>query len=140
MSTLAFFIPDTNTRNRDNEFGPGFYTTDSFKYALEYLRGGGAVMVFKGPDLHSSRLCQPTPQEWNAWVARWLRKELTATDPRVPLQYFTADFIQGPITERGTNAVPRTVPRPGVHQQLVAVSYKGCEVLSKCLEMILFVE
>ena len=52
-STLAFFIPHTSGSNSDNEFGPGFYTTESLLYSLRYLRGGlGATMVFKDQYFH----------------------------------------------------------------------------------------
>ncbi|OQD78441.1 hypothetical protein PENDEC_c001G01312 [Penicillium decumbens] len=135
---LYFFIPEIRRTNFDNEFGPGFYTTDSFKYALRYLSGGGVILVFKDPDVHSTRLWQPSPQDWNAWVARWLHLPLAITEGPAPSQSLTAEFIQGAIS--GERPRGGGLPLPGRHQQLVAVSYKGCEVLSRSLEMIIFVE
>lgn len=138
-STLTFFIPERNSRNVDNEFGPGFYTTDNLEHALEYTRGGGAVMVFKDPDTFTTQLWQPNLQDWNSFVCRWFRLSLTIADQPVPSPYLTADFIKGPISaDRDTGG--RRPPMQGDDKQLVAVSYKGCEALSHSLHSIIFVE
>ena len=71
-STLAFFGPNTSG-NSENDFGPGFYTTQSLSHSLAYLRNGvGAIVVFKDPALARSSVWQPNLQEWKAWVSRWL--------------------------------------------------------------------
>ena len=51
---------ERSSNNADNEFGPGFYTADSLDYALEYVRLGGAIMVFQDPDLHSNAVWEPS--------------------------------------------------------------------------------
>lgn len=139
-STLAFFIPERNNRNSDNEFGPGFYTADSLAYALEYVRGGGAIMVFRDPDLYRTQLWQPSLQDWNFWVARWLRLPLAIADQLIPRRYRTADFIKGAISADQAAVRGRQLPTQSESEQLVAVSYKGCQVLSVSLDMIIFVE
>lgn len=139
-SALAFFIPERNNRNSDNELGPGFHTADSLAYALEYVRGGGAIMVFRDPDLHSTRLWQPSLQDWNSWVARWLRLPLAIADQPIPSQYRTADFIKGAISADQADIGGRRLPTQSEGNQLVAVSYRGCQVLSESLDMIIFVE
>ncbi|CAG8092065.1 unnamed protein product [Penicillium salamii] len=142
-STLAFFIPHTSGNNRDNEFGPGFYTTESLSYSFRYIQGGvGAIMVFKDPALARASVWQPSLPEWEAWVARSLSRPLTIAQQPAPPQYDTADFIQGPI--RDTQARPRSthrqVPVQSNETQLVAVSYAGCKILADSLHFILFVD
>jgi hypothetical protein len=63
-STLAFFVLAITASNRDNEFGPGTYATDSLEYCLDYVRGGGAIMVFKSPDLRGQTVWQPNLADW----------------------------------------------------------------------------
>lgn len=140
ISTLYFLIPQRSTQPEDNEFGPGFYTTDSLQYAVEYAAGGGAIMVFRDPDSNSTQCWQPNLEEWNFWVARWLGLRLAIADQPIPPQVFAADFIQGAISGDRRGRRSNSIPAQGPHQQLVAISYKGCEALSKCLEMIIFIE
>jgi hypothetical protein len=137
-STLGFFIPERSKQNHDNEFGPGFYTTDSLEYSCVYAGTAGAIMVFRDPDLHTTQVWHPSLEEWSSWVARWLKLPLATANATVPPQYLTADFVKGAI--RGKSASPRVLPRQSEDEQLVAVSYHGCEVLSKSLIMIIFVE
>ncbi|KAJ5661390.1 uncharacterized protein N7477_009006 [Penicillium maclennaniae] len=139
-STLAFFVPETNGSNRDNEFGPGFYTTNSLEHSLLYLRGGvGAIMVFKQPNLFHSTVWQPSLSDWTAWIARWTSRPLAIASDPVPKQYDTADFIRGPISaDRGSRA--GNAPTQSEGTQLVAVSFKGCQGLSDSLFMIIFVD
>jgi len=141
-STLYFFTPERSTHNTDNEFGPGIYTTDKLEYALDYITAGtGAVLVFKDPDLQTTQLWQLHHQQWDAWVARWTRPHLTIANQQLPSEALQADFIQGAISEtRGRGRRGNTVPLPGEQQQLVAASYKGCQALAECLDMIIFVE
>jgi hypothetical protein len=137
-STLGFFIPERNSSNKDNELGPGFYTTENLEYACEYARNGGGVMVFRDPDLYTTRVWQPNLQEWSSWVARWLTLPLAIANEPVPSQYLTADFIKGAIA--GSRPGPTVLPMQSDDEQLLAVSYRGCEVLSESLDMIIFVE
>lgn len=140
-STLAFFIPQASGSNRDNEFGPGFYTANSLEHSLLYLRGGvGAIMVFKRPDLSRSTVWQPSLADWTAWVAKWTSLPLAIASHPAPPQYDTADLILGPISadKRGTGG--SNVPTQSEDTQLVAISYKGCQVLSDSLFMIIFVD
>ncbi|CAG8895747.1 unnamed protein product [Penicillium egyptiacum] len=140
-SILAFFIPERSSQNAENEFGPGFYTADTLCYALEYARIGGAIMVFKDPDLLHTKLWEPDSQSWSAWVARWKHLPLEIARQPIPAEYGTADFMKGAISSRGQNVqAGRGVPAPSENVQLVACSYKGCKALSDSLDMIIFIE
>lgn len=140
-STLRFFIPEATGSNRDNEFGPGFYTTDTMKASLEYLRGGaGAIMVFKDPDLFRTKVWQPSLDDWTAWVARWLGLPLSIATHEVPMESQSADFIKGPIRAKRTGESRGSLPQQSEENQLVGVSYQGCQVLSDSLYLIIFVD
>ncbi|KXG45191.1 uncharacterized protein PGRI_041040 [Penicillium griseofulvum] len=138
-STLALFIPERTSHNSDNELGPGFYTASTLQYALEYVRIGGAVMVFKDPALHSTKVWELDSQPWTAWIARWKHLQLAIAHDPIPGEYRTADFIKGAISSRGRE-LGRGVPTPSEVTQLVACSYEGCKALRDSLEMIIFVE
>ncbi|KAJ5470583.1 hypothetical protein N7530_007940 [Penicillium desertorum] len=122
-SNLAFFIPERSSHGSDNEFGPGFYTADTLHFALAYIRTGGAIMVFKDPDMHST---EHLPLE-------------IAQQP-IPVQYASADFIKGAISSSAQAGRRVPVPTQSEDIQLVACSYKGCKALSESLELIIFVE
>ncbi|OQE87640.1 hypothetical protein PENNAL_c0019G05546 [Penicillium nalgiovense] len=140
-SKLAFFIPEISSHGSDNEFGPGFYTADNLCYALEYVRIGGAIMVFKDPYLHSTEVWEPDLQSWNAWVARWKHLPLEIAQQPIPAEYGSADFIKGAISSRGQDVQAcRGVPTPSENIQLAACSFKGCKALSESPELIIFVE
>ncbi|CAI7603904.1 unnamed protein product [Penicillium viridicatum] len=140
-SILAFWIPERSSNNADNEFGPGFYTADSLDYALEYVRLGGAIMVFQDPDLHSNTVWEPSLEAWNAWVARWMHLPLDIAQEPIPAEYSTADFIKGAISRRKKMAQGgRGVPPQSENNQLVACSYKACKALSDSLELIIFID
>ncbi|PLB52186.1 hypothetical protein P170DRAFT_322936, partial [Aspergillus steynii IBT 23096] len=139
-STLTFFIPQANESYRDNEFGPGIYVADSLSESLRYAtRGAGAIMVFKDPDLHNSNVWRLSDDEWNAWTFRWTSPNVTA-NRAAPAEYTTADFVQGALSERYEDlGAARQRPRTQSQDtQLVAVSYKGCQILSDSLHMIIF--
>lgn len=139
-STLAFFIPERSSHNSDNEFGPGFYTADSLDYALEYVRIGGGIMVFKDPDLHNTQVWEPDSEAWNAWVAKWKHLPLEIARQPSPAEYDTADFIKGAVSEIGQSVRGGSaVPTQSETNQLVACSYEGCKALSNSLQMIIFV-
>jgi len=139
-STLAFFVLEGSRSSRDNKFGPGFYTTESLQYSLTYLRGGvGAIMVFKDPDLFRCSVWQPSLDDWTAWVAKWILLPLAIASRPAPPQYENADFIKGPIRGGGTSGRGH-LPTQSEENQLVAVSYKGCQVMSDSLCMIIFVD
>lgn len=139
-STLSFFIPEASGSNRDNEFGPGFYTTDTMQVNLEYLRGDGAIMVFKDPDLYGAQVWQPSLDDWTAWVARWIGLPLSTASCQVPVQYQSADFIEGPIRSSQASERRGTLPQQSEINQLVGVSYQGCQILSNSLYLIIFVD
>ena len=136
-STLAFFIPQRHSRNTDNEFGPGFYTTDSLTHAIEYVRLGGAIMVFRDPDLYGTKLWELDPEYWNAWAAKWKHLPLEIAQQPIPAVYSTADFIKGPIS--GGQQTGRRVPLQSEDDQLVACSYRGLTALSDSLDILIFV-
>jgi hypothetical protein len=81
---------------------------------------------------------QPNLQEWSSWVAQWLGLQLEIANEAVPAKYVTADFIKGAI--RATTSHANILPAQSDEEQLVAVSYRGCEVLSQSLDMIVFVD
>lgn len=142
-STLAFFVPHISGNNRDNEFGPGFYTGKDLRYSLCYLNGGvGAIMVFRNPALRNTSIWEPNLEDWQAWVTIWLSRPLAIANRPVPPAYDRADFILGPIREAESDSgnARRQVPRQSNQIQLVAVSYKGCQTLADALHMIIFVE
>ena len=140
--TLAFFIPHVSTNNKDNEFGPGIYTTTSLSASLKYLRSGvGAIMVFRNPALERASVWQPSLRQWEAWVSKWLDRSLVIARGPTPPEYYTADFIQGAIS--GGQLDPRSarlqVPIQSEDTQVVAVSYRGCEILNDAFYMLIFV-
>jgi hypothetical protein len=141
ISTMVFFIPQLTSQNRENEFGPGFYTTDALHFALAYLRGGGAIMVFKEPDVRNLQVWYPMEGHWNEMMAFWHRIPLSIASNPAPAQRQSAALIQGPISEGTSMAIrQRRVPSRSEVEQLVAVSYQGCEALSKSLDSIIFIE
>ncbi|KAJ5271647.1 hypothetical protein N7524_004916 [Penicillium chrysogenum] len=137
-STLACFFPERSSQNAENEFGPGFYTANTLHFALGYIRTGGAIMVFKDPDMHSTNVWEPDLESWNAWVARWKHLPLEIAQQQIPVEYASADFIKGAISSSAQTG--RRVPTQSGDIQLVACSYKGCKALSESLELIIFVE
>jgi len=142
--TLAFFVPVITASNRENEFGPGMYTTDSLEYCLEYLRGGGAIMVFKSPDLREQTVWQPNLADWISLVSKWTKIPLAAASQET-LPYMSSDFIMGPIRApqagqaRRGSANRNLAPRQSDDNQLVATSYRGLQALANSLFMIIFV-
>ncbi|KAJ5795885.1 uncharacterized protein N7518_004425 [Penicillium psychrosexuale] len=99
-------------------------------------------MVFKDPALVRAAIWQPSLEDWQAWVTRWLsRPPATASRPAPP-QYDTADFIPG--ATRVTQTDPRNarlqMPAQSNENQLVAISYQGCQILADSLYMIIFVD
>lgn len=136
-SLLTFFIPETSGVNRDNEFGPGFYTTDKLKVSLDYLPHGGAVMVFKDPNLFRAKVWQPSLDDWTAWVARRIGLPSSIASREVPVEYQCADFIEGPIRETQTRDRRGALPQQSKENQLVGVSYQGCQILSDSLYLII---
>lgn len=104
-SNLRFFIPEASGSNRDNEFGPGFYTTDIMQVSPDYLRGGvGAIMVFKDPDLSRARVWQPSLKDWTAWVARWTGLPLSIASREAPIESQYADLSRAllvPVRKKG---------------------------------------
>ncbi|CAI7626829.1 unnamed protein product [Penicillium glandicola] len=127
-STLAFFIPERNSRNCDSELGPGSYTADRLSHALPYARGGGAIMVW-----------ELNTEAWGSCVARWKHLPLEIAREPIPEEYYTADFIKGPISEDANGRRSQELPTPSDEIQLVACSYGGCKALSDSLEMIIFI-
>ncbi|KAJ5836435.1 hypothetical protein N7447_002461 [Penicillium robsamsonii] len=138
-SSLAFFIPQTNSHNIDNEFGPGIYTADHLSHALPFVRGGGAIMVFKDPDKHRTRVWEPDSESWGSLVANWKHLPLEIAQ-QVPEEYYTADFTKELIFNEESNVrSARGVLTPSEEYQLVACSYGGCKALSDSHQMIIFI-
>lgn len=135
---IACFFPERSSQNAENEFGPGFYTANTLHFALGYIRTGGAIMVSKDPDMHSTNLWEPDLESWNAGVARWKHLPLEIAQQQIPVEYASADFIKGAISSSAQTG--RRVPTQSEDIQLVACSYKGCKALSESLELIIFVE
>ena len=108
--TLAFFVPAITASNRDNEFGPGMYTTDSLEYCLECLRGGGAIMVFKSPDLREQIVWEPSLADWTSLVSKWTGILLATANQPTP-QYMSADIIKGPISIKKQPARRNLTPK-----------------------------
>ncbi|KAK1144700.1 hypothetical protein N8T08_005004 [Aspergillus melleus] len=139
-STLAFFIPQVSSNRFDNEFGPGFYTSDGLEAALNYIqKGSGAVMVFKNPDLLDATVWHLETGKLEAWVARWTSPTVDEVNEDAPPEYRSADFIKGPLSKRNDNQRGKREQWKS-YAQLVAVSYKGCQILANALFMIIFVE
>jgi hypothetical protein len=139
--TLAFFVPVITGKSMDNEFGPGLYTANDFKYALDYCSPVGAIMVFKNPDLRKLNIWEPTVTDWNQLVATWLQLPLSGVSDIMPEKYKDADIIRGPISAPREEANDKKrFPERSENDQLVAVSYKGCEALSRSLHLIIYME
>lgn len=83
---------------QDNEFGPGIYTSNSLKYALDYAGVNGAIMVFRAPDLRDINIWEPSSHEWTQLVASWRGLPLPITREPLPDKYRKADVIRGPIS------------------------------------------
>lgn len=141
VTSLAFFIPVLHSQNLDNEFGPGIYTTNSLRYALEYAGNNGVVMVFQAPDLRNINLWEPSPDEWSQVVANWLHLRLAITENPLPDRYREADLMRGPISRSRTDTARHNrLPDRSAVDQIVVVSYAGCAALSKSLSMIIYLE
>lgn len=140
-STLAFFIPILTTKSQDNEFGPGIYTANKLEHVLDYCGISGTIMVFKSPNLRELAVWEPTVEEWNQLVALWSQPSFSGISDNLLQAYRDSDIIRGPIS---------AIPAPGKSKshfpvrsntdQLVAVSYDGCKMLSKSLYAIIYLE
>ncbi|KAI9929445.1 hypothetical protein ASPWEDRAFT_69331 [Aspergillus wentii DTO 134E9] len=138
--TLAFFIPAIATKSQDNEFGPGFYATNDFDKALDYCGVAGAVMIFKSLDLRRLKVWEPTVEEWKQLITTWTGLPLSVSED-FPQQYRDADFIRGPISESPSEGNQKShFPDRSQSDQLVAVSYEGCERLSQSLHTIIYMD
>ncbi|KAL4807017.1 hypothetical protein BDV18DRAFT_159239 [Aspergillus unguis] len=139
VASLAFFIPLLHSQNLENEFGPGIYATNSFRYALDYAGNNGAVMVFQAPDLlRNVDLWEPSHDEWSQVVANWLHLRL---ENPLPDRYREADLMRGPVSRsRLDTARHNRLPDRSDIDQIVAVSYAGCAALAKSLSMIIYFE
>ena len=131
---LSFLIPSLSSNAMDNEFGPGLYTTTELDYAAKYVMEKGAIMVFKNPGLRALNVWEPSPAEWKQLLCTWTQADLPGVSETMPQEYRQADMIRGPISERKQNKMVTA----GDKQQLVAVSYKGCERLCASLHTIIY--
>lgn len=135
VPSLAFFIPVLHSQNIENEFGPGIYATNSFRYALDYAGNNGAVMVFQAPDLRNIDLWEPSPDEWSQVVVNWLPEN------PLPDRFREADLMRGPISRSRLDVARHNrLPDRSNIDQIVAVSYAGCAALAKSLSMIIYLE
>ncbi|KAJ6143002.1 hypothetical protein N7471_002455 [Penicillium samsonianum] len=135
---MAFFTPVIQNRNLDNELGPGIYTSDSLEWVLKFGSVNSALLVFRDPDFRNLDVWRPSMPEWQHIIATWTRKSLSNVPDSVPLEWRTADVIQGPISK--PNPPKNCIPEPGDVSQTVAVSYAGCGALSASLAMIIWLE
>lgn len=133
---LSFFISSLSSNAMDNEFGTGLYTTNDLDYAAKYVMAKGAIMVFKNPDLRALNVWDSSPAEWKQLVCTWTQTDLPGVSETMPQGYKDADMIRGPISEE--RKLNKMVPTAGEKQQLVAVSYKGCEKLCASLHTMIY--
>lgn len=94
-------------------------------------------MVFKKPDLRGLKVWEPTVDQWNQLIAMWTCLPLSGVSDKFPQEYKDADFIRGPISQSNKKSNFR---KRCDKDQLVAVSYKGCAVLSASLHTIIYIE
>ncbi|KAJ5908337.1 hypothetical protein N7495_001019 [Penicillium taxi] len=139
-STLTFFVPQVNSINRFNEFGPVFYSSNRLACALNYVQRSGAIMVFKDTSFQQSTIWELSLVEWTAWISHWLGLNLQEARKDVPPQYRLADFVKGPVSETHPNGYEAHPPTQSDTTQLVAVSYDGLGTMSRSLYMIVYVQ
>ncbi|EAW22413.1 uncharacterized protein NFIA_010950 [Aspergillus fischeri NRRL 181] len=135
--SMSFFIPVISTGSPDNEFGPGIYTTNTFRLAVEYARPSGAVMVFKDPDLRDLNVWKPDLSEWQHLTAHWLQIPINGL--KAPDNYKDADIIIGPLSVKQSEAkAKKRFPDQGEQLQLVCTSYESCKRLAASLAAIIY--
>lgn len=57
--SMSFFVPVIKTSYAENEFGPGIYTTNNFRYAKDYAGLNGAIMLFRDTDFRDLEVWRP---------------------------------------------------------------------------------
>lgn len=137
---MTFFIPRISTNNKDNEFGPGIYTTTDFEYAKRYAGSNGAMMVFRDVDNRDLFVWEPKGDDWSQLIGHYTN--LQQSDDHVPAKRKGADVIRGPIsaTREGTTRVTRGSLVPDVNTiQQAFVSYRSCERLAASLVAIIYI-
>jgi hypothetical protein len=127
LLSLAFFIP-VIANNYDNEFGPGLYAASNLQTAANYCPPGGAVMVFKNPDVRNLKVWEPTYKEWQNLVAYWLKLPLSGIT--FPNKYKNADIIRRPISTKVTISKKNLrLPEQGPVQLVDVKHFRGLPVL-----------
>lgn len=98
-------------------------------------------MVFKSPDFRELSVWEPTVEEWNQLVALWTQPSLSGISDNLPQAYRDSDIIRGPISAMPAQGKSKShFPVRSNTDQLVAVSYDGCKMLSKSLYTIIYLE
>lgn len=136
-SLAAFFTPLTSSNTFDHEFGPGFYTTPSAEYALEYAGLDGAILIFKDVDFRPLVKVDLAAQDWQATVDFWTGTTFSKGWERVPATWDRSDILEGPISSTDLHSRRRV---PGSESQVVGVSHAGLEAFASALHMVIWLE
>ena len=138
IGLMGFFTPVVMPGNRDNEFGPGFYTTTSLEYALGYSRVQGVILVFQNTDFRHLESLRLEGRDWESTTAFWAGRTASNIEDRIPHSWRRSDVLEGAVSTDVPGFAGARVP--GEYPQVVGTSPAALLAFSAALRMIIWLE